>query len=672
MARDFRVGVGVDTGGAETSVRSFAARWKEAEGSVKTFAEKFDSALSSIAAGAARNFKSVNDQIDNILGWASKIGRVVGAFKEFIDLGDRFGDMQEGMVGSIDEAQRAIAGQASAMELMSFKNRLVTEEFSITERGFRNLTVGAKVLSDRLGIDLSTAMEQMTSAIQTGRVQGLRRLMPDLELTGTLAEKQEQILAALERRYSGVTVAASSLSDKLAVAKSAIADMVGGFAKAVNESENLNLALGRVTDALTKTKEAEQKLDAQERANTYWEQRRSEVERHNAGVKEMIRLLEIDRDVALQMGQDVAAIESQIREQRMRAQQMLSPGEARAELERAGKPAAKGVAPEEERKRALERMEIEGEIAAEAAARRAARRRSDAIDASRENERLLRDQLAPIELANEMERLRTTFLRGEAEERQRVREEEAEIDRALRLRAIDEETEDYEASLERSRRFHIALAAEREESEEARAEKAFARRMDRLGEESRALEQLSTAWDITRSAMGEYLVLAAMGEDSSSVLRGLAAQFKARAIWNAAMALESVGIGLWSLSPFGNPAQAAPAFAAAAKFAAAAVAFGGGSAVVGALAGDAQRRPAQGGAGAGASRAARPESASSMARRESGGPTNIVVNMTGVIAANRAELGAEFVRGLRAAANAGRAGTITVNGTRVLTLGSGG
>jgi hypothetical protein len=186
----------------------------------------------------------------------------------FYGLAKGVGASGDAMLGALKEGT---LGTISNFDLMKASNGALATGLVTTTDQMRTLAAGAHLLADRTGGDTATAFDTLTSAMATGRTQGLKQLgvfsdsdaalekyaisvhknVSDLDAHTVAVIKSNSVLSALKAALDAAGPAQVDFGDRINQGKAAIQNMVDSVSIAVANSPVLATAMDAVASAIT-------------------------------------------------------------------------------------------------------------------------------------------------------------------------------------------------------------------------------------------------------------------------------------------------------------------------------------------------------------------------------------------------------------------------------------
>lgn len=164
--------------------------------------------------------------------------------------GDAAKDVFDQLRINLDAATKATQGEVTQLELATLANRAHMGGLRLTGEEYGRLAEFAKKAADSTGQEFGSVMQTVMQAMITGRTQALRPFIGDLELTGTTAEKQAQIMAALTGKIDEFAEGADTAGDAVARFETQMEDINTEFSIGVTESTKLVAAFDELARAM--------------------------------------------------------------------------------------------------------------------------------------------------------------------------------------------------------------------------------------------------------------------------------------------------------------------------------------------------------------------------------------------------------------------------------------
>ena len=103
-----------------------------------------------------------------------------------------------------------------SMALLRARNTLVKGDLGLLESQYHAVAKAAVVMSRKTTDSSDVILKKLTQAINTGAVSGLQKYGIQLEVTGTMEEKQQRIIKALSERYGDLKVSVGDAGEEMA------------------------------------------------------------------------------------------------------------------------------------------------------------------------------------------------------------------------------------------------------------------------------------------------------------------------------------------------------------------------------------------------------------------------------------------------------------------------
>ena len=218
------------------------ARLDEFIGNTQRQAAAAVSSIAAVTQAADRSVQSQRSWFQGLAGWSINawyiVGmgeRVMGSIVQVFDAVDRRQDMLEHATVNVGRLRQATAGIFGTSELLESANRL-RNALGLTEDRMVTVYQAAHVLAERVGKDDTEALNALVLAKQTGDDRALRPFGETIATVGKEAEKQAQMMRALEERYGGVAIRADSAADAMHRVGEAAKDVAAGALSKVADS----------------------------------------------------------------------------------------------------------------------------------------------------------------------------------------------------------------------------------------------------------------------------------------------------------------------------------------------------------------------------------------------------------------------------------------------------
>lgn len=261
--------VRVDGQGAITVLNGLGEKIQEVE--AKT--EKTQQGFTNFQAGLVSLQSGINLAKDafNFLAGAADTG--IAAIERGAQVGDvaeSFGKLSEaaGTTAKVflDDLTKATGSTIANFDLQ--QKAIESLRAGTKPDEFVELTKAARVLAEQTGGDTKQAMEQLTSAFETGRVKSLQNALGVIDLEkaendlakqlgttrellsaeGKVMAARTALLEAAQKRTAEFGEITNDAADNLAVFKTAFTNAYDDFAKAISENEVLNKLLGELAE----------------------------------------------------------------------------------------------------------------------------------------------------------------------------------------------------------------------------------------------------------------------------------------------------------------------------------------------------------------------------------------------------------------------------------------
>lgn len=209
-----------------------------------------------------------------------------GAVIELAEAGDKLGDLEEGFaaLGGSSKAIELASGRINDIlpniDLLRLANKAMVAGIPEVNKNFGDIAEYGRKVADSLGVDATQGIEQLTQALVSGRSVALKQLgiMVDSDKANQDYAKSMGIvgreLSELEKK-SAVTAQAleqmrqnlgkmpetgDSVQDALDAIKAKFTNLIGETGKAINENDDLTIALRTLANTIGK-------IDVKELAN---------------------------------------------------------------------------------------------------------------------------------------------------------------------------------------------------------------------------------------------------------------------------------------------------------------------------------------------------------------------------------------------------------------------
>ena len=116
---------------------------------------------------------------------------------------------------SVRAADEATSGLIDTVELHRAAAQIEEAQIEINEQQFRSLAVAGAQFAQRTGIPVTEAFQNITNAAISAEAEGLRRFGITLGTGGTIAERQIEVLRALQNRFGETTVEIRNIDEAI-------------------------------------------------------------------------------------------------------------------------------------------------------------------------------------------------------------------------------------------------------------------------------------------------------------------------------------------------------------------------------------------------------------------------------------------------------------------------
>ena len=159
---------------------------------------------------------------------------VINAMKET----DKFTQVYRNLSISVTEADQATKGLIDTTELMINANKFQQAGFTITEKQLANVAKLAANFAQKTGGDATQAMNDLTKALTTGRVSGLRKYGVDIKTTTDLQKLFSDSMEQVEDKSKDLNIQLQTVSETFFAIKNNVDTAAG----------NLNTMFGAMSD----------------------------------------------------------------------------------------------------------------------------------------------------------------------------------------------------------------------------------------------------------------------------------------------------------------------------------------------------------------------------------------------------------------------------------------
>jgi len=191
----------------------------------------------------------VGDSGAKLAGIVKLLSQLFEQIRDVAKEGDAAKDVFDQISISLDAATRATGGEVTQLELATMANRAHLGGLKLTGEEYGRLAEFAKKAADATGQEFGTVMQTVLQGMITGRTQALRPFIGDLELTGTTAEKQAQIMAALTDKIDDFSQGTDTAGDAAARFETRMADLNTQLKVGFTESTGLIEVFDQLTGA---------------------------------------------------------------------------------------------------------------------------------------------------------------------------------------------------------------------------------------------------------------------------------------------------------------------------------------------------------------------------------------------------------------------------------------
>ena len=217
---------------AVRDLRKLETQTKDAGESAKGAGAGWGSLSDKITAGVV----SVRAAIDAITGLAAAAKEAAVEWEKQAAVINRFN-------GNIDEASRGVNGLISDFDLMVQQNKAAQAGLELTGDQFATLAVRASEWAAATGQDATEAFDRLMVSVATGEEGPLKELGISLEGLTTVQQRQERALTELTRGYEDATSEADSLAGSLLTLGTRIDNAETEMIGAIEKSGLLDQAL---------------------------------------------------------------------------------------------------------------------------------------------------------------------------------------------------------------------------------------------------------------------------------------------------------------------------------------------------------------------------------------------------------------------------------------------
>ena len=276
---------GSDGDGAEIKIELTGA--EEATKQAEKLNEQIDK-LGKTSEDSSKGFGDLERQII-VANQAMELGKTVAtalmntlkftanALLELAEAGDKLGDLEEGFQAlggssvAIEQASDRINGILPNIDLLRLANKAMVAGIPEVNKNFGDIAEYGRKMADALGLDATQGIEQLTQALVSGRPVALKQLgiMIDSDKANADYAKSMGIvgreLSDLEKKTAGTTQAleqmrlnlgkmpatADSVQDGIDAIKAKFTNLIGETGKAINENEDLTIALRSLANTIS-------------------------------------------------------------------------------------------------------------------------------------------------------------------------------------------------------------------------------------------------------------------------------------------------------------------------------------------------------------------------------------------------------------------------------------
>lgn len=228
-------------------VREFSGALEDAQGKADQFGESADE-----AEGAGSSFAS---SLEGLAGFATTAaGGIAAAAAAAIAWGDateRSMGVFNRMPGSVREAQDAVGGMVSRMDLAIARNLLMQAGLELTDTQFANVAEVATDYAAAVGDDATQAMQQLGDALRTGSAEGLGRFGISVDATRSKAEQFSQAMVQLRQRSDEMETGADTAGGAWGHFKTIIDDAMTEAERATDVITQQGLGFDDLARAIT-------------------------------------------------------------------------------------------------------------------------------------------------------------------------------------------------------------------------------------------------------------------------------------------------------------------------------------------------------------------------------------------------------------------------------------
>ena len=157
------------------------------------------------AANIATGIQSILNMGKQVIDFVAKQAREVQAYTRVV----------QGHTVSVAAADAATSGLIDTLQLHRQAARLESAGLRVTSEQYRSIAVAAGQYAQRTGVDMTQAMEQLTSAVISGNERGLRPFNVTLGQGGTVVQRQTRALEGLTARFADQRVEIQNTGDAI-------------------------------------------------------------------------------------------------------------------------------------------------------------------------------------------------------------------------------------------------------------------------------------------------------------------------------------------------------------------------------------------------------------------------------------------------------------------------
>lgn len=185
---------------------------------------------------------------DVLMGVVRSLEAIVSMTLEAARAGDVMSDAYSALTIPLEAARRATGGEVRDLDLLQTAARATAVGVHLTGESFATLSGFAKRFAEISGGDVRGAMDQMLSAMASGRTQSLKRLGFEIQEGSSKAEILAQVLEQIPSRMDAMGEGMDTAGDAVARMDESLANFSARVALGLTESQGFAASMGDVAD----------------------------------------------------------------------------------------------------------------------------------------------------------------------------------------------------------------------------------------------------------------------------------------------------------------------------------------------------------------------------------------------------------------------------------------